>query len=502
MNSMPAAQRSAPWGPSLGAGGHSMPSIRRSVIVGLAAMLAILAGRLLAGGHISFGLAIVLAVLYGPLVFVNLPVAFAVYVALLFVQDTTALGPAPNAIGVLIVLAWLGTFITRSSSREILGEQARLLRLLGLFALWLALTIVWATNASRAAEGFFSWGLAMLAFLITMTTLRRGRDVGAIGVAFIAGSILSVAYGISSGALTAVSETSEAALQGRFTGGGGDPNKAAAGYLIAMFLCAGFWGLARRRVMKAGLLVAFIVVAIGFFATQSRGGMIALAVAALTGLAILPGQRKRLLGLTAAAGVGLAVVAVSNPAAITRLVGFGGGTSGRNDLWKVAWTVFEKHHWVGIGLNNFEAVESHFTLLSGTLTRVDLVAETPHLVHNLYLQLLTETGVVGFVLFLPVIFFCLRACWQAAQRFDANGQRPYADLARAALMAEIAMLSAQFFISDGDDFRLWVLLGLGPVLLSLARRSQPATTEQTTPLPAVRRARPRLGYGLPRARAR
>ena len=40
-------------------------------------------------------------------------------------------------------------------------------------------------------------------------------------------------------------------------------------------------------------------------------------------------------------------------------------------------------------------------------------------------------------------------------------------------LRQLAMLSAQFFISDGEDWRLWILLGLGPVMLSLARRTQP-----------------------------
>ena len=99
--------------------------------------------------------------------------------------------------------------------------------------------------------------------------------------------------------------------------------------------------------------------------------------------------------------------------------------------------------------------------------------------------MLTECGVIGFALFMIVIVGCMRTSWLAARRFDATGHVGYGDLARAVLMAEIAMLSALFFISDGEDLRLWILLGLGPVLLSLARRTKPThetmTAEESRP---------------------
>ena len=39
-------------------------------------------------------------------------------------------------------------------------------------------------------------------------------------------------------------------------------------------------------------------------------------------------------------------------------------------------------------------------------------------------------------------------------------------------MGTVAMLVALFFISDGNDVRLWVLLAMGPALLTLAGRTR------------------------------
>lgn len=508
MSSFPASAPSRRWGVELeGAAGRTrpMPVIWQPAIIGLAFLLAIVAGRFMADGKTSLGIAIVLGVCVGPLAFLNITATLALYVAILFINDAHSLSVGPNSVGVLLVLGWLGTLVTRSARPAVLREQPRLLMAVVAFALWLTLSVTWATNPSATGVGIENWLIALLSFVLTVTSLHNPRSVGIVSVAFIVGAVISVAFGLASGGLSASAElTGEVTAQGgRFTGGGGDPNVQAAGYLVAMFLCAGCWGLTQRRLARTGLLLAFVIVTVGFFATQSRGGLLALGVTAIAGLVLLPRQRKRLLGLAGAACVGLGVVAAANPSALERMVDFGGGSSGRDDLWQVAWTIFKQHHWVGIGLDNFETVEPHYALNSGTLSRVELISDHPHLVHNTYLQLLTETGVVGFALFMLVIAACLRASWVAAKQFDAIGRNGYGDLARAALMAEIAMLTTQFFISDGFDWRLWILLGLGPVLLSMARRARAAAEAAgTLPPPMLRRRRLSGSGRLVRARAR
>jgi hypothetical protein len=93
------------------------------------------------------------------------------------------------------------------------------------------------------------------------------------------------------------------------------------------------------------------------------------------------------------------------------------------------------------------------------------------------------------------VFGCLRATWAAVKRFEARGRPALADLARAVLMGTVAMLVALFFISDGDDIRLWVLLGMGPALLTLAgqlgtapARVRAVRSRRARPAPAPRRS--------------
>jgi putative inorganic carbon (hco3(-)) transporter len=175
------------------------------------------------------------------------------------------------------------------------------------------------------------------------------------------------------------------------------------------------------------------------------------------------------LGWTLIAAAGLVVYLQFQPSALDRLTHLSGGGSGRQDVWTVAWRIFRAHPLVGIGLDNFTVFEPRYALDPGRLTDVRVIVETPVIVHNTYLQLLVETGPIGLVALLIVVLISLRASWLAARRFDALGRGDYANLARAVLIGTIGILAADFFISNGNDFLLWILFALGPVMLTLAK---------------------------------
>jgi O-antigen ligase len=443
-------------------------------LIAAALLSAALFGRLLADGHMKYGIAIVLVAFYAPLVFFDLSTALAVWVAILFFQDLSLLSSGPNGVGVLLGLGWLGTFLGGQRSSHMMREHRRLLLTITGFCLWITLTIAWAAKAGPAGTEAAYWWLAALGFLVVLTTVSTPREVGHVALAFVIGSVISVIIGLGTGSLnSSVDSISQTAIQGRFTGGGGDPNEQAAAFVAAMFLIVGLFSIYRRRSARVCLVIAFVLMSIGFFATQSRGGLIALAVATLAALVLAPRQRSRILGLLVLVAIAGVILVATTPGALSRITDLGGGTSGRNDLWRVAWQVFTGHPLFGIGAGNFQVVESHYVLRPGSIARVQYLTSDPLLVHNSYLQLLAETGVVGLIGYLAVIFGSLRAAAEAARRFEALGLRRYADLTRAIMMGTIGMLAALFLITDGDDLRLWVLLALGPVLLGAASRASP-----------------------------
>jgi O-antigen ligase len=165
----------------------------------------------------------------------------------------------------------------------------------------------------------------------------------------------------------------------------------------------------------------------------------------------------------------------TTPGAWERLTSFDAGGSGRTTLWTGGWRAAKDHPVAGVGLNNFRDVAPDYARQPGELEEVHILAEQPRYVHNTYLQLLAENGLVGLLLYLGFVLGCLRAMWVAARRFKASRNTSLEILARAALVATISMLIAAFFLSAAIDARIWILFALGPALLGIASRAPEAS---------------------------
>jgi O-antigen ligase len=458
----------APARPGATAQIQATPRVPQAFVVAVAVLAAVVAARSLANGSIAQAVAVVLAAAYLGLVFIDLAAAIAVWVGLLFIVHLHVLSVAPTAIEILLLIGWLGTAGTRRARLPVLREHRLLVGAIALFATWLTISIIWAEKPGKTAVSAGYWWQATLAFVIVATTIVRPRDVRLVALAIVIGAVFSVALGLLGiGASTNLGPTHE--IDTRLVGGGGDPNYQAAAFLAAMFVCGGLIGVFTRPRVRFALSLALAFITVGFFATESRGGALALGFALLAAFVLLPRQRARVLGWTVIAAAGLVVYLQFQPSALDRLTHLSGGGSGRQDVWTVAWRIFRQHPLVGIGLDNFTVFEPRYALDPGRLTDVRVIVETPVIVHNTYLQLLVETGPIGLVALLIVVLISLRASWLAARRFDALGRGDYANLARAVLIGTIGILAADFFISNGNDFLLWILFALGPVMLTLAK---------------------------------
>ncbi len=431
------------------------------------------------------GVELLLGLCFAPIALLRLPLAICVWVALLFFSRTSTLDASLDKVLLFIGVCWIGLLLgRRATAREGLARNQTSVVLVAGFVVWMLLSLAWAPVPSAAVGRVKELLYAGFAFMLLLGAIVERRHVRWLAVAFVAGAALTVLWGAAKGGLNVGGSGAEVTgSEGRFQGGAGDPNYLAA-VLVPAIMLAG--GLAVRRAPGQRLLLALatVIIAIGLAATQSRGGLIGAGVCAIVALVIWRGRRGLILGLIVLAVSAIAMFFLANPSALNRLLASNQG-SGRIDIWQVAWRIVHDNPIVGVGLAQFPQVSPHYVLQPGALDYVSLIVEKHIEVHNLYLQLWVEDGVVGLLLFLGVVVASLAAGWRAARRFDVQGDAEMSALARAAILALIGMLTASFFLSNLEAGQLWVLLALGPILAGLAGRQAQASmaSPQLSPVP-------------------
>jgi putative inorganic carbon (HCO3(-)) transporter len=228
-------------------------------------------------------------------------------------------------------------------------------------------------------------------------------------------------------------------------------------YVFATTLPLTFWLLRERWLAKPVVLLMIGLIAAAVLLSFSRGAILGLAAAAVWHMLT---QRRQIpalaLGL-AAIGVATFIFVNSNP----RQVEFGfeakqkvaeQNVEMRLDAWGAALRMTEDHPLLGVGPGNFQFVYPEVT---------DRPPGAPGLgvVHNAYLDVGAELGVLGMALFMAYLVIAF-ARSTAAHR-QGKGIPGYAAAVRTALVVAIVgavFLSEQYFLP------LWLLGGLATML--------------------------------------
>lgn len=457
---------------------HPRPSISLPIPPALLA-LAALAAAIVIGALFAYdarlGLAGLLGALYLPVVLINLPVAAVLWVPLAFVGAIPKVNLISLALVILLIAAWLAVLPARRAFvGALLRRNAALLWGVALLAAWLTASIAWAGDPGAAIANVWNWFISAAVFMLLATTITRPRHLIAL--------IIAIAVGVSLAALAGYLPSNEtdltAQVDGRLSGGLGDPNYLAAAIVPVMALTVGLAATTRRRGLRWALIAANGFLLLSLVATGSRGGLVAATVAAVAAIALTRSPRVRLGGIlvTAVAILGLWVAANSSDT-WGRIKDFDSSGTGRVELWTVAWRMGLDHPLVGVGVDNFLSESVNYVRQPGQLQDVHLISEQPHVAHNIYLQQFAETGLVGLSLLVFVLVASLVTTWKAVRKLERWGLDRIASLGRSILVAQVSVLAASTFISNGYDKVLWVLLALSPILGTIAARSDPDVEE-------------------------
>lgn len=409
------------------------------------------------------------AIVFVYVVFTDLAMGLAVLGLLSFLDvlpQSGALSLAKGA-GLVLALAWIARFgLSVRGEQDFFADHSHLAWLLIAFFGWGVLTLSWAEQTGLGLTALSRYAPNLLLVPIAYTAVRRQRDLKLVLAAIVLGAVIAALFGIAQPPASSVEST-------RATGTVGDPNELAAALLVGLALGAGF-AVARRSspALRLGGLLGVPLCAAGIFLSVSQGGLIALGAMLATGTVAAGRWRAAVTALfVALAAGGVLYFTQSAPLhARERLLTPNGG-SGRTDLWKVGLRIVKAHPVGGVGVGNSEHAAASYVLQPGVIHQAALIfTAVPLPVSNTYLQVSAEMGVPGLLLFLAVVVVCLgcalRAARLAAQRRDVTMEA----LARGVLLALIGMLVADFFISVQYNKLLWILLGLCPAVLAIARR--------------------------------
>jgi hypothetical protein len=222
----------------------------------------------------------------------------------------------------------------------------------------------------------------------------------------------------------------------------------------------------------AGVIALACVVAVGF--TQSRAALIALVIVAMI-VGYLAGVRLRVL-VVAVVGVIAIGSAVLPHSLMTRIDDLYGAVSanagtpqdtslrGRKSENLAAIRMWADHPLIGVGPDNFELNYLRYSERIGTDPRPEQRGA-----HNLYLESLAETGVVGAAAFFSVLWLSLRGAWRARRRLAGRD----ALLAEGVFVALWGFLICALTLHSAYARYEWIFLGLGLAAGRLARRPAP-----------------------------
>lgn len=208
-------------------------------------------------------------------------------------------------------------------------------------------------------------------------------------------------------------------------------------------------------------IFAVVIMGIALILTNSRGGIISLfaLICFLAGVAGIgaratrgekdlnetEGRQRRVRAAMIRAAVGLAlfigllggVVLVGGESVLSRFVGTinaNDPTNGRTHFWSVALEVIRHHPITGAGLGAFGMAYTQFDSSSGAVLRLEQV-------HNDYLQVLADTGVIGAALGLFFIVTLFRMGFARRESEDVFRS----GVAMGALAGCFAVLVHSFF---------------------------------------------------------
>jgi len=352
-------------------------------------------------------------------------------------------------IGAITLLSFLiqKRWVTRDTAFNFSGLQIPGLLLI----LWIFLSNPQAAVLGSSRNWLLTFIQLWVLMYIASNLLDTAKKQQTVMVVFSVFTIISAFYAIQTGSIGTSVYTSTRAV------GYVDNANAAARYFVVAMVFLSFLRLTMKSPwMRFFSLLGIIVTYLGVFFTVSRTGILLLVFAQGLILVFQRSGKQRisliiiffiaLITLLFLSDTILEVIQSIFPTIINR-----GDTVGlRVNLWKSGWMMWLDHPIRGVGIGRYTDELGPYML------RLEGPRVWSTVAHNTYIQILSETGAIGFCLFIIMISTTVRNFWQS----DVKNGTQILILRNAWLIAFIVMLVGGITKSDHVDKLTWMVMGV------------------------------------------
>jgi O-antigen ligase len=370
----------------------------------------------------------------------------------------------------------------------------------GGYGFWLLLSAYWADSPSDVYSTFFGYALVIAYMLAFALLVKSPKDVMAVLLVMVVGATIAGFVALNTYLVTGGSI--------RATGLEGSSHPDTFGVYQAMIAPAalGLFALARSAQARVVYLACMAVITLSIVSSLTRTAMISVVVVAI--LALLMSWRvvfrsaaqkaTYAVALAVTAGIVLTVAATATFLARVGSIFSGLGSqgdrgAGRTDLWAAAWNAYNHHPWLGIGAGNFS---SHSLSLLTQTQGVDIGARyvaQGRLVHNSYLEALTELGPVGLALLVLVIGITGWYLVRVFKRASAAGDDVLRIVSATLLLALVGLAISMGFLSIALNKPLWIIVGLTLALDRMTGERDAVGAKASRARPRARELEPQAG---------
>lgn len=358
------------------------------------------------------------------------------------------------------IVALIGGVTLASSILRKLHQKQELTITVKKNLIWGLLFIVWvfASNPAIAllpSDGERNWlftflQLWILAFLAS-NLVNNPRKHQILIWAFVVASVVSATYATQAGHIGV--SVQDSVRSGGLSGG---VNAAARFFIVSLVFLHYLRGTSTSTSLRFALTLGLGVVIFGIFSTISRTGILLLISAVgMLSLQRLGEKRRRQAGFLLLIAIIVTWVFADNVIIIFQgiLPAIRLGT----DTVGVRYTLIESgiKMWIdnivtGVGIGQYPQQLIYYARNLLPSARLQVGA------HNMYIQVLSETGLVGMILFLGMLITSFRSLFMATRADDDE----ISSLAKVWLVAFLLLLIGGFTKHDLSDKLIWLTLGI------------------------------------------